>query len=350
MVKERQSNIELLRIITMFFIVAHHYVVNSGLYEIGSPIFNSGFTFNAFFTMITGAWGKIGINIFVLITGYFMCKSSVSLKKFYKLLFEIVFYNFLVYLFLCAINVLNFDIKQLLISLIPIKRIATDFVGCYLILYLLIPYLNILINNMSKKQHIYLITICLFVYTLYGSLAWFTYVNMNYVSWFIVIYFIGSYLRIYNDKILNNKTIINLAFVLINLITVLAVLFCVYYSIKTGKERFYSLVMDSNNVLALISSISIFLFFKSLNIKYNRFINTIASTTFGILLIHANRIEMSNWIWHILINPVVLFKAGETLAILKYTVLVFVVCSLIDLIRIKFIEKHLMKAIDRIYG
>ena len=32
-VKQRESNIELFRIIIMFLIVAHHYIVNSGIYE-----------------------------------------------------------------------------------------------------------------------------------------------------------------------------------------------------------------------------------------------------------------------------------------------------------------------------
>lgn len=46
--KERQSNLELFRIITMLIIVAHHYVVNSGLVEMvearkhfGEMIFSS---------------------------------------------------------------------------------------------------------------------------------------------------------------------------------------------------------------------------------------------------------------------------------------------------------------------
>ena len=89
----RDSNIELFRIITMFFIVAHHYVVNSGLTLEDGPIAANPLSGNSIFLLLFGAWGKIGINCFVMITGYFMCKSSITLRKFAKLLGEIMFYK-----------------------------------------------------------------------------------------------------------------------------------------------------------------------------------------------------------------------------------------------------------------
>ena len=89
--KKRDSNIELYRIITMFFIVAHHYVVNSGLTLEGGPVFSDPFSWRSIFLVLFGAWGKVGINCFVLITGYFMVNSNITAKKFAKLLGEVLF-------------------------------------------------------------------------------------------------------------------------------------------------------------------------------------------------------------------------------------------------------------------
>ena len=75
-VQLRDSNIELYRIISMLLIVAHYYVVNSGLTYGGGPIYKDALSFPSLFLLVFGAWGKIGINCFVLITGYFMCKSK----------------------------------------------------------------------------------------------------------------------------------------------------------------------------------------------------------------------------------------------------------------------------------
>ena len=96
--KVRESGIELLRIITMILIIAHHYVVNSGLTLEGGSICNNPTSWKTIFLMIFGAWGKTGINCFVLITGYFMCKSNISFKKFVKLYLEVVFYNLVIYM------------------------------------------------------------------------------------------------------------------------------------------------------------------------------------------------------------------------------------------------------------
>lgn len=62
----RSSNLELMRIILMLIIIAHHYVVNSGI----TACFNfSNITANMIFLQIFGMGGKIAINAFVMITG-----------------------------------------------------------------------------------------------------------------------------------------------------------------------------------------------------------------------------------------------------------------------------------------
>lgn len=90
----RNTNLELFRIISMLFIVAHHYVVNSGMM---THMVKDLLAPNSLFFFIFGAWGKTGINCFVLITGYFMCKSHITLRKFLKLIFQIEFYNIVIF-------------------------------------------------------------------------------------------------------------------------------------------------------------------------------------------------------------------------------------------------------------
>lgn len=81
----RTSNLELLRIITILAIIVHHYVVNSGLTE----LYNfEHITVNMIFLQIFGMYGKIGINIFTIITRYFMIKSNISINKFIKLFYK----------------------------------------------------------------------------------------------------------------------------------------------------------------------------------------------------------------------------------------------------------------------
>lgn len=58
----RESNLELFRIITMLLIIAHHYVVNSGLMDSEGVIYSDLMSSGSVFLLLFGAWGKIGIN------------------------------------------------------------------------------------------------------------------------------------------------------------------------------------------------------------------------------------------------------------------------------------------------
>jgi hypothetical protein len=78
----------------MLMIVAHHYVVNSGLLDCIEK--QSQLGVKDYFLLLFGWGGKTGIDCFVLITGYFMCTSDITKKKFCKLLGEVYFYRIVI--------------------------------------------------------------------------------------------------------------------------------------------------------------------------------------------------------------------------------------------------------------
>lgn len=90
----RQSNIEAFRIVCMLFIIAHHFVVHTGL--VGEPMLSDPRNASSLFLSVLGMWGKTGINCFLMITGYFMCKKDISINKWYRLYLQILFYNFII--------------------------------------------------------------------------------------------------------------------------------------------------------------------------------------------------------------------------------------------------------------
>ena len=87
-----------------------------------------------------------------------------------------------------------------------------------------------------------------------------------------------------------------------------------------------------------------FMFFKTIKIKYSSFINTVASTTFGILLIHANCDAMRRFLWQDVCQNVKVYDSQlMPLISIGCVCAVFCGCSLIDWLRIRFIEKPFMK-------
>lgn len=301
--KQRDSNLELYRIIIMILIVAHHYVVNSGLIEI---IKYCPTSFKSLYLFTFGMWGKTGINCFILITGYFMCQSRITLRKFTKLLFWIYFYRIVIYFIFCATGYLDFSIFAFLKKLLPINNITDGFVNCFLVFFLTIPFLNILIKNMNKRQHFLLLVLSLFVYSFWAKIPYFK-VRMNYVIWFDVIYLISSYIRFYGvfDHINHKKWgWLTLSSILISVLSVLALIY------SGRSEIAYFFVEDSNAILAIIVSVCAFMYFKSSNLKYNKWINSIGSTSFGVFLIHANSDTMRQWLWKDTLNNVGILNEG----------------------------------------
>ena len=121
------------------------------------------------------------------------------------------------------------------------------------------------------------------------------------------------------------------------------------YKIKFGlANNPYKYVSDSNTFLTVATGVSLFMTFKDLKMKYNKWINTIAASTFGVLLIHANSDTMRQWLWrdtfHIIEKY---YTPNACLYAVIVVICVFLFCIIIDYVRIHTIEKWSFKVIDK---
>lgn len=345
--KVRDSNLELFRIITMLLIVAHHYVVNSGLTAPNGPIYADPLSWRSLFLLLFGAWGKTGINCFVLISGYFMCKSNITAKKFAKLLGEMLFYRFVIGCIFLISGYPHYSVKIFLKALIPITNIGTGFSPAFLIFFLCIPFLNILTKGMKEKQHIRLLLICFFVYVVLGTFPFLS-VTMNYVSWFVVLYLIASYIRLYPKKLFSKTYLwgwLSLACILVSATSVVA---CAWLGQQLGKTMAFYFVTDSNTFLATATGFCTFMFFKNVKVKNSKFINTVAASSFGVLLIHAHSDAMRQWLWRDVLDNVSMYHSPWLILHALASVLgIYIICTIIDHLRIRFLEKPFFKLWDK---
>lgn len=339
----RNSNIELLRILSMMMIVAHHYVINSGLLEYIEA--QSHLSSQEYFLLLFGWGGKTGINCFVLITGYFMCTSIITKKKFCKLLGEVYFYNIIVWGLFFFTGYEAFSIKGFLKVLFPFFTVADNFTSCFLLFYLLIPFLSKLIHTLTEKEHFWLMVWCLGVYVVLPSFAKAN-VIFNYITWFSILFVVASYIRLYPKDWFINARITGILMAVSLILSWSSVAGLATLSRMMGKSIgiSYFFVSDSNKVLALTTGVFAFLFFKNLKIGYSKVINTIAASTFGVLLIHANNNTMRQWLWQDVFNNVGAYESGNVVIhAVGSVVLIYIVCIVIDICRIKL--PNLMKKI-----
>lgn len=329
----RDSNIELYRIIAMLLIVAHHFVVNSGI----MPIVDAQPTaIRSVALYIEGMWGKTGINCFVLITGWFMCKSHITARKFLKLFLEIVFYKILFTAIFAATGYHHYGPVETLLNIWPIWSITTDFVSCYLVFFLFIPFLNILVHNMTRRQHLTLVILCLTVFSVMETLPLMD-VTSNYVIWFSILYMIASYMRLYPIAHKHDLRFWTMATAISIFLAVVSVVALIFLGTSYGP---WGLVSDSNRVLAVAVGVTSFMMFVNIKIPYSKLINTIAASTFGVLLIHANSDIMRQWLWKDVCDVAGHYNSEYFwLYILITPLLVFTVCIVIDHFRLRYLEK-----------
>lgn len=323
----------------MLLIVAHHFVVNSGVLDV---MYKAPLSANSIFLFLFGAWGKTGINCFMLITGYFMCKSNITLKKYVKLISEVLFYNIVFSLIFLVFGIGGF--KDLIEGLLIIRSVDSgNFTACFLVFYLFIPFLNIILQNITQKQHQYLIGLLAFLYVFLGTMPKFS-VVMNYVSWFSFLYIVAAYVRLHPIKN-RNWGLWTIFFILM---ATLSVITCLFLGNWLDKQIAYRFVSDSNTFLAFAIGFCSFMLFKDLKIKQSKVINTIGGSTFGVLCIHANSNTMRKWLWGTVLNV----KGAYLLPFLQLVLysflsvfIVFMAGAIIDLIRKKLIEPQILHII-----
>lgn len=217
--------------------------------------------------------------------------------------------------------------------------------------YLFIPFLNAFIRSITGGQYRRFILLLLFLFT---GLSTFFMNNAIFgeVFWFIAVYFIGGYLRLYPTKWSTNlKQSSRLLLLCVAFCYLSVILFAFLQARFQFNVPLTFFVTDANKLGAILVGVFLFSTFRNLNIAYSGKINLIAKTTFGILMIHANSDAWRTFMWRDLLHVDVSASLPALPLIGRSIVIVggiFVCCSIIDICRIFLIERPVFNHFDRI--
>lgn len=283
----RNSNIELLRLlITLFVIILHYNNKNNGKAFVYAEALPEQYQILVILEMVA----ICAVNVFVLISGYFMCNSrKADITKVLRLYLDVMLLAAAKYLLNCALNTTVFSCTQLLRTMIPLSW----YVAVYSGLYLLSPYLNRTIRGLSKSQFRTMLLVFLTVCSIWpsalelttaltgakltsmcplgtqGSGAGYTLIH------FIMMYFLGAYFRLYPPETKRNAWIPALS-----VYVICTVLLAAYSSI------YWSGALSYCNPLVILQAAALFQAFQSFQFK-NRWINEISGCSFGVYLLHS---------------------------------------------------------------
>ena len=197
MKKERSSNFELMRIISMFFIVVYHFLLTTG----GQLITHTTGLINIFFVFLSLII-IVHVNSFIIVSGYFQYDKKVSIKKVLSLIGMVWFYSTLIAIIFHITGLREFTFLEVLKIMSPFEYENLWFFKTYIALYLLSPYINILINNLDQKQHRNLLILLIVMYSVIATITnQETFSNTGFsIVHFIFLYILGAYLKKYPIK------------------------------------------------------------------------------------------------------------------------------------------------------
>lgn len=335
-VRVRQTNFELLRIFAMVLIIMFHFS-DHGMVNISQIPISVNRIMLEFFQI----GGGLGNCIFVILSGYFLCKSKFDIKKLVNFYLQVFFYSIFLGFISILLGYIEFNETNISNIIMPITKNQYWWFSIYFILYLIFPYLNKIISNLNKKDFSILISIGIMILsvfpTFFNCILWYS--NLIF---FILLYFIGAYIRNIKLEWFRNKKIINIGLVLSLILCLCLILYMDYLNLDV---TFYVWPMYKTPIVLL--SIFTFLFFENMNIKNNNIINIISKTTFGIYLIHMNPYFWKIFWQYLYKNYVFFYQNNFILISICEIITVFIICCTIELIRIKLLDEKLYITIEK---
>ena len=333
--KDRLSNFELLRIISMLLIVMGHFFWHGEGVAIGNG--------EPFLSVLLADWtrvyGKLGVDVFVLLSGYFLInQAEFKYSKLLKIWGQIFFYSIVFYLIAIKSGHAVFNLKELRMNLMPITYQGWWFASAYFFMFLVSPIINISLRKLTQETYQKLLVIFGISWSVFPTVLSVK-MQSNDLLWFLFLYSVAAYIRLHVKFENNNKSIVFVGILLIVAIHFAIVIF--------GRRTGWWMTTQESLPIFLMALI-LFIVFINIRIETNYIINYVASTTFGIYLIHDNKYVSDFW-------RVSIFDCQDALLmqnIIWYWILVaFVVFGLsfvIDLVRKMTVEKIYFWVLDKI--
>lgn len=336
--KPRDSNIELLRIICMLAIIAHHCVVHGGAV-------NMEYCLNRVISIYLLPFGKLGFTCFLAISTWFLSDTCFKTNRFIKMWLEVFFYSIGLAFISCVLTD-TLTIQYFFGSLLPIAGNSHGFASSYLLLYLLIPFLNHATKSLSKFQARFLLLLLLYAQVfskIIGVFNQYTQSLSSEILLFVLFYVISINLKRWPIKFFENRVCCGLTFLGVWLLLVQTTLLNVRGVYHEIFQIISSITTDESSLLYILGGYALFMFFKQIHIPTNKYINAIATINFGVLLIHDHNYFRGILWYHIIKCPLWYYSPYFIFYAFASVFIIYVVCGCIDILRQYYLETPLMK-------
>lgn len=281
--KQRESGIELLRIIAMLLIVSHHMVVHNAFHVAGEPVSARRLILQQFLCVP----GKIGIALFFMISAWFMADRVPTTKSVFRKAWimerELLFWSVFIFIVQLVMNPAIPSVDTVLSTLLPTTRRVWWYATAYMVFLLLSPFIIQGLRSFDRKRHLQCCLAMVFLWgVLYAVPGSDTNIGMNVVG-FVYVFALISYYKWYGTPLCTSTAWI---------MTVAGTVFIVAWDVivtvglqgKPVEGEVLAMVEREWSIPVLIVSFGLFALFRRLRFR-SAIVNRCAAATFGVYLI-----------------------------------------------------------------
>ena len=328
---KRERNFEVMRTLAMFFIVIYHSLTHGVGGEYGFSVDRPVTVINLAFSDLLLVFSSISVNLYVMVSGYFLADLGFKLSRIVRTWLNACFYSCFITFLMMALSVVPFSVAGLGKSLFPISTDAYWFVTQYIGLLALSPFLALLVRQLTYRQFVWFLVVgallCLSIIPDFPFGKRFYVTHGNSVWSFAFLFLIAGFVRHHLQQLSMSKllTIMMLLIIITMLCEVLVGL----------QNAWVNLFWFNYNGVPFILSVVVFIFFKQVKIPESRIWNImvkVAPYTFGIYLIH-DHLLVREWLWHTTSLSSQCNCWCYPFVIIGLCILIFVACALIDAVR-----------------
>ena len=298
---KRQANFELLRIVAMMMIIVLHYL-NKGDLLLPYTLEHSAVNYGAH---LIEAFCIVAVNCYVLLSGYFLVESVWKPGRVVSLAAQILFYSVLIPVVLICTGVVTageVSIYNWLTYVLPVETEHYWFATAYLIMYVLSPVLAAGVKAVEKRTLQISIVFLLCFFCLWKSMLPAKLATDRYgyeYGWFLCLFLIAAYLRLYGCPGLEKKRNAALLYVGMSLgIFFLTIISGVLARTYAPFDYYMDMPETYNHILCLLGSVGLFMIFKDMKPwegKAAEAIRRLAPYTFGVYLLHEHELMRYEW-------------------------------------------------------